>query len=54
MAKQIMEFPSEMIQKELEQDPSKLLNNINNIHQKSSNNKKNNPESKDTIIWSCY
>ena len=50
MAKQIMEFPSEMIQKELEQDPSKLLNNINNIHQKSSNNKKNNPESKDTII----
>ena len=44
-----MEFPSELIQKELEQNPSKLLDIIHNIKHIPSNNNKINPQSKDTM-----
>ena len=34
MADELMEFPSELIQKEFAKDPSKLLNSMNHIKER--------------------
>ena len=50
MEKQIMEFPSDKMQKELEQNPSKLLDIIHNVKQINSKNNMINPQSKEKMI----